>query len=245
MLDQIGLVDDPRRQRRRVINARLAAVGYPGPAGRDRRLSQSRCDSTNVLGKVDHQVSGRDQFSVRYSLYDVDSNNSRGAGGLSAPSASAGLDNLDQTLALSNTLTLSPRTVLETRAQFAHSDLQAPPTDPIGPAVSIAGVASFGTRSGSPTAPVEHDVPGRQQPVASGAARTRCAPASISSTTTTGSPIRASMRGSYTFSSLANFLRRHLQQRRLHADVRRHRRLADQSQPRRLRAGRVEGRRPR
>src|SRR6185295_12787803 len=26
-----------------------------------------------------------------------------------------------------------------------------PPTDPIGPAVSIAGVASFGTLSGSPT----------------------------------------------------------------------------------------------
>jgi TonB dependent receptor-like, beta-barrel len=33
----------------------------------------------------------------------------------------------------------------------AYGDLQAPPTDPIGPAVSIAGVASFGTLSGSPT----------------------------------------------------------------------------------------------
>ena len=41
--------------------------------------------------------------------------------------------------------------MLETRAQFAHGDLKAPPTDPIGPAVSIAGVASFGTSSGSPT----------------------------------------------------------------------------------------------
>ena len=99
-----------------------------------------------MLGKVDHQVSGRDQFGVRYSLYDVSSQNSRGAGGLSAPSASSALDNLDQTLAFSNTLTLSPRTVLETRAQFA---LQRPggaarPTRS-GPAVSIAGVASFGT----------------------------------------------------------------------------------------------------
>ena len=54
-------------------------------------------------------------------------------------------------MAFSNTLTLSPRTVNETRAQFAYSDLLAPPTDPIGPAVSIAGVASFGTLSGSPT----------------------------------------------------------------------------------------------
>jgi hypothetical protein len=33
-----------------------------------------------------------------------------------------------------------------------YSDLKAPPTDAIGPAVSIAGVASFGRLSGSPTA---------------------------------------------------------------------------------------------
>ena len=37
------------------------------------------------------------------------------------------------------------------------------------------------------------------------------------------------------------FSGRHLQRVRLHADVRRHRRVADQSEPRRLRAGRVEG----
>ena len=53
--------------------------------------------NANVLGKIDHQFNGRDQFSVRYSLYDVSSSNSRGAGGTNAPSASAGLDNLDQT----------------------------------------------------------------------------------------------------------------------------------------------------
>ena len=120
------------------------------------RSSQPGCtanpvDTTNLFGKIDHQISGRDQLSIRYSLYDVSAENSRGAGGLSAPSASSRLDNLDQTIAVSNTLTLSPRTVLETRAQFADSDLQAPATDQIGPAVSIAGVASFGTSSSSPT----------------------------------------------------------------------------------------------
>jgi hypothetical protein len=61
------------------------------------------------------------------------------------------LENLDQTLAVSNTLTLSPKTVLETRVQVAHGNLSAPPTDPIGPAVTIAGTAVFGTSSGSPT----------------------------------------------------------------------------------------------
>ncbi len=88
---------------------------------------------------------------MRYSLYHVTSDNSRGAGALNAPTASAGLDNIDHSLAFGNTWTISTRTVNETRAQIAYGDLQAPPTDPIGPAVSIAGVASFGTLSGSPT----------------------------------------------------------------------------------------------
>ena len=148
-LDQTGLatISDANVS---AVDARLAAVGYQGPPIAS-GLYPNPVNSTNVLGKVDHQVSGRDQLSIRYSSYDVGAENSRGAGGLNAPSASSALDNLDQTIALSNTLTIASRTVLETRAQFAHSDLKAPATDPIGPAVSIAGVASFGTSSGSPT----------------------------------------------------------------------------------------------
>ena len=148
-LDQSGLVtisDDNVR----AINARLTAVGYQGPlisAG----VYPSPVDSSNVIAKVDHQLSGRDQLGVRYSLYRVNSENSRGAGALNAPSASAGLDNIDQAVAVSNTRTLGSRSVLETRAQIAHSDLKAPPADPLGPAVSIAGVAAFGTSSGAPT----------------------------------------------------------------------------------------------
>ena len=99
---------------------------------------------------MDHHVSGSDQFTVRYGLYRLTSDNSRGAGALNAPSASAGLDNVDHAFAVSNTWTLSPRTVNETRAQFTYGDLEALPTDPLGPAVSIAGVAAFGTLSGSP-----------------------------------------------------------------------------------------------
>jgi hypothetical protein len=132
------------------INARLTAVGYGGPL-LSTGVYPNPVDSTHALAKIDHQFSGREQFTVRYSLYDVGSRNSRGAGGLNAPSASSGLDNRDQTIAVGNTWILSPATVLETRAQFAHSDLKAPPTDPIGPAVSIAGTASFGTLSSSPT----------------------------------------------------------------------------------------------
>lgn len=148
-LDQTGLVTvSPASVG--AVNARLAAVGYQGPPITTGEYPNP-VDSTNALAKVDHQASGRDQLGFRYSAYSVESRHSRGAGALNTPSASSGLDNLDQAAAFSNTLTLSGRTVLETRAQLAHSDLSAPPTDPIGPAVSIAGVASFGTSSGSPT----------------------------------------------------------------------------------------------
>jgi hypothetical protein len=147
-LDQTGLTTIAPEDAR-VINARLAAAGYRGPLVAT-GLYPNPVDSTNLLGKIDQQF-GRDRISVRYSLYGLDAQNSRGAGGLSAPSASSALDNLDQTIAAGNTFTISPRAVMETRAQIARSDLHAPATDPVGPAVSIAGVASFGTSSGSPT----------------------------------------------------------------------------------------------
>jgi hypothetical protein len=135
----------------RAVNARLAAVGYRGPLVAT-GVYPNPVDSTNLLGKVDHRISGRDQLSIRYSLYDVRAENSRGAGGLNAPSASSRLDNLDQSFALSNTLTISARTVLETRAQFAHSDLRAPATDSVGP-----GSASRASRrlARAPAAPRE------------------------------------------------------------------------------------------
>jgi Carboxypeptidase regulatory-like domain/TonB dependent receptor-like, beta-barrel len=149
LLDQSGLTTIPDESVA-VVNNRLAEVGYPGsPIATGVYPNPVR--SVHALGKVDHQFNGQDQLSLRYSLYDVSARNSRGAGALNAPSASAGLDNRDHTIAVANTLTLSSRTVNETRAQLAYSDLLAPPTDPVGPAVSIVGVAAFGTLSGNPT----------------------------------------------------------------------------------------------
>jgi hypothetical protein len=186
------------------INARLVAVGYQGPPI-VRGVYPNPADSTNVLAKVDHQMSGRDQVGVRYSLYDVSSLNSRGAGGLSAPSASAGLDNLDKTIAISNTLTVAARTVLETRAQFAHSNLKALPTDPIGPAVSIAGVASFGTLAGAPTGRLNamYQVVNNLSHQAGPHAFRVGADFLYNDDRIT---FPRSVRGSYTFSSLPNFL---------------------------------------
>ena len=132
------------------INRRLAATGYNG-APIATGLFPSPVHNINFLAKVDHQVSTNDIFSIRYSLYDVHSANSRGAGALSAVTASAGLDDTDQTIAATNILTLSPHTVNESRVQFTRSNLSALPSDPVGPAVSISGMALFGTLSGSPT----------------------------------------------------------------------------------------------
>lgn len=186
------------------INARLLAVGYPGPQI-STGVYRNPVHSENLLGKLDHRFGGKDDFSARYSLYHVDAINSRGAGGLSAPSASANLDDTDQVLAASNIYSFSAHAMNETRGQFWHSNLQAPPSDPIGPAVSISGVASFGTLSGSPTARLNklaEVVDNFSYHTGRHALRVGVEYLYNSDTIT----FPRSIRGSYSFSSLANFL---------------------------------------
>jgi hypothetical protein len=187
-----------------LINARLAAAGYQGPAVAT-GVYPNPIDSTNLMGKIDQETNARGRFGVKFSLYDVSSQNARGAGGLNAPSASSNLDNLDWTIAASHTLSLSPRTLLETRAQGVSSRLDAPPSDPIGPAVSIAGVAVFGTSSGAPT----HRRNTLYQVVSNlshqaGAHALRAGVDILVNDDRIVYPRAA--RGSYVFSSLANFL---------------------------------------
>jgi hypothetical protein len=185
------------------INAKLAAAGYPG-SEISTGLFSNPVHNSNFLAKLDHEFSAKDQFSARYSLYDVDSANSRGAGGLSAVSAAAGLYDLDQTFAASNILILSPRTVNETRGQFTYSNLLAPPNDPTGPAVSISGGASFGTLSASPVSRLDklYEVADNLSHQA-GAHAFRAGIDFLYNDLTIGFP--RSIRGAYTFSSLANF----------------------------------------
>jgi hypothetical protein len=186
------------------VNAHLDAVGFRGP-----RISTgiypNPVDTTNVLLKVDHRAGARDQLSARYSRYDVSATNARGAGALTNVSASQHLDNTDQAFAVSNTLILSPRTVLETRAQYAHSNLQAPPSDLIGPTVSIAGIASFGRLSTSPTGRLNkmYQVVNNLS-YQRGAHALRAGVDVLSNDDLITFP--RSVRGGYTFSSLANFL---------------------------------------
>ena len=202
-LDQTGLVTitNPNVA---LVNARLTQSGYRAPLI-STGIYPNPVDTLNVIAKVDHQFSSRDQFSVRYSRYGVTATNSRGAGGLSAPTASSNLDNSDQAFAVSNTLMLSPRTVLETRAQFATGDLKAPPSDRIGPATSIAGVASFGTSSSSPTGRLNQTLQiVNNLSHQAGAHAFRAGVDFLYNDDLITFP--RSVRGSYTFSSMANFL---------------------------------------
>lgn len=188
------------------INARLAALGYEGGAGQiSTGLYPAPVHNTNFLAKADHEFTSRDQFSARYSLYRVTGANSRGAGGLNSASASAGLDNTDQTIALSNIFTLSSRTVNETRGQFTRSNLLALPSDTLGPAVSISGVATFGTLAGSPTGRIDntYEIADNISHQA-GAHALRAGADFLFNDLTITYP--RSVRGSYAFSSLANFL---------------------------------------
>ena len=202
-LDQTGLttISDANVA---IINARLAAVGYPGSPVTTGRYANP-VDTVGVLGKIDHVASGRERLGVRYSLYDVASKNSRGAGGLAAPSASADLDNRDYAVAFSNTLTLGGRTVNETRAQFTHSDLRAQSSDEVGPAVSIAGVATFGTLSSSPQGRYN-----RMVQIVDNLSQQRGAHALRAGLDVLHDDDRIvfprAVRGLYTFSTLANFL---------------------------------------
>ena len=201
-LDQTGLTTilEPNVA---IINAQLRATGYQGPQI-STGIYPNPVDTSNLLLKVDHNA-GRDQFSARYAYYSATATNSRGAGALTATTASTNLDNVDHAVAISNTLILSPRTVLETRAQYAHSNLDAPPSDLVGPAVNIAGIAAFGTSSSSPTARRNTMIQVvNNLSLQRGAHALRAGIDFLYNDDVITFP--RSVRGSYTFSSMTNFL---------------------------------------
>ena len=144
------------------INARLDAVGYPGP-----RIftgiypNPCSCAYSSWQRSI---ISSTQEISSAFgtAFTTSHSRNSRGVGGLSATSASSDLDNTDHTIAVSNIATLSSRLVNETRGQFTHSNLAAPPSDLVGPAVNISGVASFGRLSEFADGTCKQAVPDRE-----------------------------------------------------------------------------------
>ncbi|HEY6231913.1 MAG TPA: carboxypeptidase regulatory-like domain-containing protein [Pyrinomonadaceae bacterium] len=134
-----------------VINSRLASLAYPGPP-LTTGVAPTGFDTTNFLFRLDHQLDRTNQFSARYSFYQIDSSNSRNVGGLNALSRGTALADRDQIITAANITTLSTATINEARFQYTRSRLSAPLNDERGPAVNISGVANFGSATFSPIA---------------------------------------------------------------------------------------------
>lgn len=132
------------------VNAALDRTAYGGPRVTTGSF-ETGYTSTNLLARLDHRLEGGTLVAARYSLYDITSPNARNAGGLNAVSRGTALEDLDQTLAVSVMVPVSPVTANETRLQVTRSRLSAPPNDLVGPAVNVAGVANLGTSTTSPT----------------------------------------------------------------------------------------------
>jgi len=133
------------------INRILDQFNYAGPRITT-GLVPAGYTTSNFFVRGDHRLNLMNTLAVRYSLYDIDGLNTRGVGGLNAVSRGTGLANRDQTVALTETATLSMRTINDLRFQYTRSRLSAPVNDQIGPAITISGIANLGTSTSSPTA---------------------------------------------------------------------------------------------
>ena len=191
------------------INAHLVAVSYQAPlltvGTGPTTLYPTTLHTDTLFLRGDHQFSQKDQFNIRYSLYKLSSINARGVGGLVAVSNGTSVFDTNNTIAISNIATLSPRTFNETRGQFIYDSLNAPPNDQIGPVVAISGVATFGRSTSSPTARLNYLYEVVDNLVMERGAHTfKTGVDFVYNDDTITYP--QSIRGSYAFSSLANFL---------------------------------------
>jgi hypothetical protein len=191
------------------INARLVAVEYKAPllpvVSTATTLYPTTLHTDTLFVRGDHRFSQSDQFNIRYSLYKLSSANTRGAGGLNEVSNGTSVYDTNQTVAVSNIATLSPNTFNETRGQFSYDDLTAPPNDQIGPAVTISGLATFGRSTSSPTGRLNYLYEVVDNLVMQRRIHTvKIGVDFLYNDDTITYP--QSLRGSYSFSSLANFL---------------------------------------
>ncbi len=191
------------------INAQLIATGYQAPlltvGTSPTTLYPTTLHTDTAFVRGDHRFSQSDQFNIRYSFYKLSSINARGVGGLNAVSNGTSVYDTSNTIAASNIASLSPRTFNETRGQFIYDSLSAPPNDLIGPVVAISGVATFGRSTSSPTARLNYLYEVVDNLVMERGAHTfKTGVDFLFNDDTITYP--QSLRGSYSFSSLANFL---------------------------------------
>ena len=131
------------------MTAVLDATGYRGPRPSTGAFATGY-DASNVFARADHRPSPAHVMALRYSLYDLTSQNARNVGGLGDVSRGTALENRDQTVAFSSLITRTNGTVNDLRAQVTRSRLAAPAYDRVGPSITISGVANFAASTSNP-----------------------------------------------------------------------------------------------
>lgn len=190
------------------INSKLNAIGFTGPrltvGSGPTTLFPTTVHTDTAFLRGDHRFNDRDQFSLRYSYYRLDSTNARGAGSLADVSYGTAVRDTNHTVAVSNVATFSPRTFNETRGQFTYDSLEAPSNTQNSPAIIISGVATFGRFSSSPTSRLNYLYEAVDNLVLQRGPHTLKMGADfLFNNDTIANP--GSIRGSYTFASLAAF----------------------------------------
>lgn len=135
------------------VNTRLSAVQYSGPrlaiAASGTTLFPTTVHTDVAFVKLDRALGNGGKLSGRWSTYQLRGVNLRGAGALADVSYGTALQDGNQTIAVSAVVPLGPHAWSETRAQYVHDVLDAPPNTESTPVV-ISGVVSFGRYSFSP-----------------------------------------------------------------------------------------------
>jgi hypothetical protein len=134
------------------INAALAA--HPIPNGGVKSIATGTFPigqiTTLASIKLDHSFNQNNSVTFRYIFPQDRQTNTNSTGGTTDLSGGGGQKTRDQSFVGSWTHVFSPTLLSESRFQYAPRNLEQTANDPIGPAVSISGVASFGRNTSYP-----------------------------------------------------------------------------------------------
>lgn len=138
----------------RTINSVLASRPIPGSNVKSISNGVFPVDRIDTLAslKVDHSLSSRDNLMFRYIFGQTRESNGGGVaiGQLVDVSGGGGQKGRDQSFLWGWTHIFSPTVLGETRVQYAPRRLTQYANDPIGPRVTISGVATWGRSTSFP-----------------------------------------------------------------------------------------------
>lgn len=108
---------------------------------------------TNFNGRVDYQATASNTMSLRYQFFRNTEEND-GLGGFSFPSLGINSHGNEHTVQFTDTQTISPRIINETRFQFRHEDNDQSPQSLL-PTVNVSSAVSLGGNSGGTSSSTE------------------------------------------------------------------------------------------